>query len=128
MFLLRRNHFTFAAIANRFNLSIATVRNDYMTYLDQLVPVEDVEDQRRIEMIRLDEMSVPFYRRATAGTGDEKAAATYLRIRDQYAKLGGLYAPIKLEGRDVADIARDLAAAVGGTLPGADPGDPPRPE
>ena len=112
IFEMRRHHATFAQIATQTGLNVATVHGDYHRYIAELVPVEEVEDQRRIELERLDALSMPWYRLAIQG--DEKAAVVYLRARDQYAKISGMYAPIKVEVRSPDDIARDLTAYLAG--------------
>ena len=112
VFEMRRDHATFAQIATQVGVNVATAHSDYHRYLGELVPVEEVEDQRRIELERLDALSMPWYRLAIQG--DEKAAVVYLKARDQYAKISGMYAPIKVEVRSPDDIARDLTAYLAG--------------
>jgi hypothetical protein len=86
---LRSQGLNYARIGEQMKLSPTRVNRMVLTAMDRLVPIEDAERVRVLELARLDELQAGIWE-AAAG-GDLAAIQTYLKVADQRGRLLGLY-------------------------------------
>lgn len=95
-FMLKRSGMTFIQIAKELGVSKASATRLFYTALDQRsVPVEEVEEYRRVEVERLEALRSAIWKEAAAG--DDDKILTALRIHDRIARILGLNAPERVE-------------------------------
>ncbi len=96
-FRLKSEGKSYTEIALEMDTSEQRARQLYYAALNaRSAPPEEVEEQRRLEGMRLDALREAVWERAIRG-GDDKAVRTALFIHDRIAKLWGLTAPEKVE-------------------------------
>ena len=96
---LRRQGLSYEKIGNQLGIHFTTAHHwvrDLMRELAQQAS-ETAEEVRQLEEQRLDEMLEPLWPKAQAG--DIRADEMVLRIMERRARLRGLDAPTKVEGR-----------------------------
>lgn len=105
VFELRRAGVPFRAVGQALGIDIATAYRDYQQALEELLPVEDVEDQRRIELDRIDGVRQALWPQVLKG--DYRAVDRYMVASERYARLAGIDYDMKLEQQRISlDTAR----------------------
>lgn len=104
---LRRTGAPFRAIAEQLGVGVATVYDDYRKALDKLVPVEDLEAARQMELDRLDRLQMAHWAAATDSNHPDTYAAVnaVLKVMDRRAKLLGLDQPVDRTASDLSGIS-----------------------
>lgn len=89
---LRRTGAPFRAIAEQLGISVGLAYSDYRKALERLVPVEDLEAARQMELDRLDRIQMAHWGDATDPNSADRFDATraVLATMDRRAKLLGL--------------------------------------
>lgn len=108
-----------AVIAERVGYADKSVAYNTWRRVSERMLKEPVEELRQLTSDRLEALLQGVWR--DARSGDTRAVETARRLLDQYAKLHGLYAPVKVEAdlsvqvgqtaedEEVAALARDIA-------------------
>lgn len=115
-FELRKRGYSYAQIAAAHAVSVSVAWSDVKAVYDQLLPIEEVEEMRRMELARLDVLSTRIEEQVHAG--NLFAIDRALKIMERRARLAGLDAPVRSEVKVEAvtrdDIERELAAFMAG--------------
>lgn len=113
VFQLRLKGKSFRAIGAELGVSHAQAFADYKDVMDELKAstMESAEQQRRIDLERLDALLAGLAERAMSGL-EERATEAYLKVLDRRAKLLGLDAPDKHEIAEVSATPERAADAV----------------
>ncbi len=97
-FQLRLAGATYRDIAEKFDVSVGTAYQDVQHVFDEMLPAEDVEKQRKLELQRMDRLRLGLWSAATRGS--TQAVDSYLRVSARFARLAGLDAPVRVAGHD----------------------------
>lgn len=112
VFNLKKLRWSFRRIAAELDVSVATVHADYRQALDELLPVEEVDEMRRADIDLLEtQLQIEVHRLRAATEGPmpeteaelaillsidvEKVQLTILRIQERRARLAGLDRPVE---------------------------------
>lgn len=103
VFELHKVGWPFRRIAEELDIGVATAHDDFRQAMEDLLPVEEVEEVRRLEVDRLDHWLVIANVIANDPDTDHdtrmKAVDRGLAIQARRAKYLGLDAPTKIEGK-----------------------------
>jgi hypothetical protein len=90
---LRKAGASFEVISKQIGCARNTAVDLYNAVIEDLVPVAEVDELRRVEAERIDELRMGLWQAARAG--DTKAVTTWLRLTERYAMMLGLDMPQK---------------------------------
>ena len=97
---LRKAGLSYAQIAEKLGYADPSgAHKAVMRALDKLVPKEDVEKVRRLELARLDAIAIKLWKQIVE-EGDIQAVNAYLRVMERRARYLGLDAPQKVAPTD----------------------------
>lgn len=104
---LKRAGASFRAIAEQLGISVSTAYSDYRTAVERLIPVEDLEAARQLELDRLDRIHMAHWPAAIDPNHPETydAVRAVLNVSDRRAKLMGMDKPSDRGPSDPSEVA-----------------------
>jgi transposase-like protein len=118
VFQMRKESKSVAEIAQHLGITTQAVLNDFKAVFEQMLPQEEMEDVRRLEAAKLDELRAAIYPKAV--DGEYRAIDRFRQLSDTYYKLTGMNAPtqaVKLTEEHVMIVACALKLAMDRVMP-----------